>query len=551
MLTGQEEITSFSVDINTRQDATLEVVETITVIANGDQIKRGLTRALHRKPLGNDSDLENFEYEVVGVSRDGVTEPFFVRNNGGLATIYTGQEDVFLQPGTYTYVIRYRAFNQVYGLDKIDEIRWPLGGGASGSLPIRDADITIRFDRDISIQRSACYTGSFGSTAEDCEFSQDGNIVTFVATQPLPAGQGMTVATSISAGYFQRPEPPSPVEKRTTLTILILGFALALGYAYTSWRKYGVDPEGPPVKPEYFPPEGYSPASADYLLSGWADPKQVTASLTALAIGGYVEIGEEERKKMFSTYDVFIIRATDKLPTMEAVPPEQLSLYESLLSEGDVELGGEYQKLVEEANKAHSDSLRNQHYAYLKKGHNLRRVIPLAVILGITLSAGLIALIFTGFGHLPMIVAAVAALILLGVYAAVIGQPSLEKVTLKNKLKGLKQYLKLSEKKRNALPNSPEMTKDYYEHILPYAIAMGIENNWADDLSAYLSSGAQQTGVSANSAVAPYLLMGFGSRIGQSYGTSVINPATSAGGGGGGFSGGGGSVGGGGGTGGW
>ena len=549
-LVGQgEEISHFSVDINTRQDATLEVIETITVVAKGDQIKRGITRALHRQPLGNVSDLGDFKYEVVSVSRDGSPEPYFMKKTGGLPTIYIGQEDVFLDPGTYTYEVKYRAFNQVYGLDKIDEIRWPLEG-KSGSLPVRDADITIRFDRDIDIIRSACYTGAYGSTAEDCEFSQDGNIVTFVATKPLQPGEGMTVAASIAAGYFQRPEPPTPLEQNTTLTLLLLGFGIALGYAYSNWRKYGVDPEGPPVKPEYFPPEGYSPATVDYLLMGWSGPRQVAASLTSLAIAGYVEIGEEERKRMFSTYDVFILRPTNKRPTADSVPPEQLALFQSLLGDGEVELGGEFQKRVEEANNAHAASLKDQHDAYLIEGNNLRKVLPLAGILGLVLLGGGVALLTTGFGALPMVIASVASLILLGVYAALIKQPSLAKVTLTNKFKGLKEYLKLSEKKRKALPNAPEMTEAYFQQVLPYAIALGIDNDWAEDLADYLAASGQQHRDGHHMVHAPYMLAGFGSRFGSSYGTSAVNPASSAGGGGG-FSGGGGSVGGGGGTGGW
>ncbi|MEM6770706.1 MAG: DUF2207 domain-containing protein, partial [Bacteroidota bacterium] len=314
-----EAITKFSVNITPRQDATLEVTETITVIATGDLIKRGITRELDRQPLGDDVELTDFDYEVVDVTRDGVTEPFFVENSNRMSTIYIGDKDVFLEPGEYTYVVKYRAFEQVYPLDRIDEIRWSLGG-ASGRLPIQDADITVRFDRDIDIFYSACYTGLTGSRAEDCELSQDGNVVTFVTTKPLRPGEAMTVGTSIAVGYFQRPEPPTPVEKNTTLAILLLGFGLAFGYAYSSWRKYGVDPEGPPVKHEYYPPEGISPASVDYLLNGWASAKQVTASLTDLAVKGYVLIGEEERKQLFSTYDVFTIAKTDLVPSEADVP---------------------------------------------------------------------------------------------------------------------------------------------------------------------------------------------------------------------------------------
>lgn len=260
---------------------------------------------------------------------------------------------------------------------------------------------------------------------------------------------------------------------------------------------------------------------------------------------------------MFSTYDVFILEATEKMPSAEEVPAEQLVLYQNLLAEGPVELGGEFQEKVEKANKLHDESLADQHADFVKEGRNYDKILPLAAILGMMLVAGGVALYLTGYGGLALLIGIGLAAFLLTGYAALIAQPSLAKVTLKNKFKGLKQYLDLSEKKRKVLPNAPEMTPEYFQQLLPYAIALGIENDWADDLTDYLAASGQQQNrpssqlrVSSNLHLTPFMLSGFGARFGQSYGTSAVNPASS-GGSGGGFSGGGGSVGGGGGTGGW
>ena len=87
---ASEEITHFSVEIWPRDDASLDVKETLTVVATGDQIKRGITRALHKKPLGTDSELAPFSYEVESVTRNGSPEPWFVKNRKGLPTIYIG-----------------------------------------------------------------------------------------------------------------------------------------------------------------------------------------------------------------------------------------------------------------------------------------------------------------------------------------------------------------------------------------------------------------------------------------------------------------------------
>lgn len=545
-----EEITHLSVDIRPKQDASLDVTETITVIATGEQIKRGITRTLHREPLGKDTDLEDFTYEIIAATRDGSPEPWVLKQRKGLPTLYLGDKDVRLNPGTYTYVVKYRAFDQVYALDRIDEIRWPLEG-RSGRLPVREADVTFRFDRDIDIIQSACYTGTFGATATDCEYSQDGHEVTFVATAPLEPGEGMTVAASIAAGYFQRPVPPTPTEKNATLTFLVLGFALAFGYAFTSWQRYGVDPKGPPVRPEYFPPEGLSPAAAAYLLQRWPTARQVTASLTDMAVSGYLTISEEKQEKRWQTYSTFIISPTDQVPDSEQLPPEQSALYHTLLAEGAITLGESHHKKVARANSAHGKALGEAHNAYLKEGNNLQKMLPLAGILLLTFVAAGVALAKTGFGVTALVVAAILAVLLLLSYGILIAKPGLEKVTMRNYLKGLKQYLELSEKERKALPNAPEMTPTYFQQLLPYAIAFGVENDWAEVLSAYFqagSRGSERSNFAPAFPHTPYLLTGFSQRINQSYSTSAAVPNS---GGGGGFSGGGGAVGGGGGTGGW
>jgi len=523
-----EEISHFSVEIWPRDDASLDVKETLTVVATGDQIKRGITRALHVKPLGTDSELAPFSYEVESVSRDGNTEPY-----------------------TYTYEVRYRAVNQVYAVGATDEIRWPLEG-SSGSLPVREADITIRFDRAIDIIQSACYTGSFGSTAEDCEFSQDGNVVTFVATRPLRPGEGMTVSASIAQGYFSRPvppPPPTPFERRAVLYVMVIGLSLAAAYAYSLWSKYGVDPKAPAVDYVYQPPAGLSAAAVSYLSSAAGQQQQVTASLTALAIGGFIDIREEKTEGFFGDSEYFVVALTSRQPGPGELPVEQRALYDGIAAEGGLTLDGKYNKAVEELTQTHQKSLTAEHKAVAKDGTQFTGLLPLAGIVAATIGLGVYFLATTGIGAAALIVGIVLAVTLLIVYAILIQQPSLEKVTLLSRIKAFRKYLKLSEKKRTTLPNAPAMSEEYFRSVLPYAIAMGIENNWAADLAGDWAASGARTDNDGSLMMAPYMVAGFGSRFGSSYSSTAVNPASSASGGG--FSGGGGSVGGGGGTGGW
>jgi uncharacterized membrane protein len=134
-----------------------------------------------------------------------------------------------------------------------------------------------------------------------------------------------------------------------------------------------------------------------------------------------------------------------------------------------------------------------------------------------------------------------------GLFVWLIRLPTLEKVTLRAKIKGLNDYLKLSEKKRKQLSDAPEMNQEHFQALLPYAIALGRENNWAADLSAdWADSSQRQT-----ERHMPWLIAGFGTSMGTAYSGTAHHASSAGGGGGTSFSGGGGAVGGGGGTGGW
>jgi len=71
---ASEHIVSFHSDIEVRADATMEVVETIKVVANGNRIKRGIYRDFptqYKDRFGNDVRVQ---FKVIGVERDGKHE---------------------------------------------------------------------------------------------------------------------------------------------------------------------------------------------------------------------------------------------------------------------------------------------------------------------------------------------------------------------------------------------------------------------------------------------------------------------------------------------
>ncbi len=550
-----ERFNDFQSTIQLNNDGEVEVTERIRVTADGKKVKRGITRPLRRKKIGNDGERGPVDYKIISATRDGATEAFHTKNASGFRTVYLGRKNKKLDPGTYSYELSYTSANQIYFTESTNEIRWTVFS-SDLRLPVDAASIMLDLPSGLDVLTTACYTGTQGSNNQSrCDVVRNGSVLTFSLNRPLAAGEGLTIAAAFPTGSFYQapppppPPPPSPLQQNGSLWFSLLGILTALAYGYTNWKKFGVDPPSPEVVHQPRPPRGLSPASISYLNTGYPVQTQLTASLTALAVKGYIKIDEEKHSGFLSSSEIFILRPQEKQIT-DDLPAEQAILYAQLRDAGDIELDGQFDERLQTATVAHADSLKEQHHEYLSQGANGWKVLPFFLIMLATVVAGAI---FVSYADKIGIAAFVVAILLLtvgsGVFAWLIRQPSADKIALWAEIKGMKKYLNLKEEKRRAVPNAPKMTEDYFQSILPYAIALGIENNWAADLASDVANTLQHN-ENNSPHMAPYLMTGFSGRMNTAY-QSAASPPSSSGGGGGFSSGGGGVSGGGGGSGGW
>jgi uncharacterized membrane protein len=136
-----------------------------------------------------------------------------------------------------------------------------------------------------------------------------------------------------------------------------------------------------------------------------------------------------------------------------------------------------------------------------------------------------------------------------------ISAPTVEGRKVLDHIAGFKQYLSITEGERLDRMTPPKDTPEIFEKYLPYAIALGVENHWADRFAPVLAAAAAQ----GHAGFAWYAGSnspwsnpdGFVGSVGSSLASRVSSastaPGSSSGSGGGGFSGGGGGGGGGGG----
>ena len=123
-------------------------------------------------------------------------------------------------------------------------------------------------------------------------------------------------------------------------------------------------------------------------------------------------------------------------------------------------------------------------------------------------------------------------------------------------LEGFELYLGVAEQDDLNIAHPPELTPALFERYLPFAIALGVANEWAEQFAAVLSKmdRAERAAYSPrwyHGDFQPHRLSHFVDDVGSGFSTAIASAATppgsSSGSGGGGFSGGGGGGGGGGG----
>jgi hypothetical protein len=289
---GPERILDFDAKIAVAADGSADVVETITVVARGDQIRRGIFRDI---VVAVDSGLgrSTASLDVEGVTRDGEDEPYSVEREGDTRRIRIGSGDVFLDDGVHVYEIRYRFSDAVDFFPDYDELYWNVTG-PNWAFPIERVRAEVRLPPGATVLQSRAYTGSFGSGGEAATTTRPspGTII-FETNEPLAAYEGLTIGVGWPKGFVREPTATEKfLAQAWPAFVAGGGLFLVLGYFLWAWLRVGIDPPAGPIIPIYTP--SLPPAAMRFLEKRRADGTGLAAALLDLAVKGHLTIAEAE-----------------------------------------------------------------------------------------------------------------------------------------------------------------------------------------------------------------------------------------------------------------
>src|SRR5665647_19484 len=199
-----ERILNFKSFVKVHPDASMTVTEDITVQATGQEIKRGIIRdfpTTYRDRLGNTVTVG---FKLEEVLRNGQAEAYHTERAANGIKIYIGSKDVYLQPGSYTYTIRYRVDRELGFFKDFDELYWNVTGNG-WTFTINGAEAIIELPPGAKILNHAAYTGYQGDRGRDFTVHTGDHTIAFQTTRKLEPNEGLTVAVSWPKGVVHEP----------------------------------------------------------------------------------------------------------------------------------------------------------------------------------------------------------------------------------------------------------------------------------------------------------------------------------------------------------
>ncbi len=465
------EIQDFDVDILVYRDGAIRVEERLALRFAGSF--NGIVRSIpvqYLGPLGTTSRLRLKLQEVTDeAGRPLKVEPSEREGYRHFKIWIPGAVDT-----RRTVVLRYRVDNAIRSFPDHDELYWNATG-TEWPVVIKRASSVVHLPEEATGGlKAVAYTGPFGARGTDYTLEILGNTATFTSTRPFGYREGLTIVVGWPKGITTSPSWLAKAWWGLTDNPFFLLPFFVFALMGLLWYTGGRDPKpGRSVMPLYEPPDGLKPAEVGTLADYTMDFRDLSATLVDLAVKGYLKIEEMEGGYAFR-------RLKDPGTGGELRP------YERTLLEGIFGEHGDYVPLdlLENRFYHHLPKLKEEIYQELKgrryfvsRPDRVKRFYQ--TIAWLLLVIGFVPVIgyASARGGSPFLAGGilfVSAGIILA-FARIMPARTKAGVEAYVKVLGLQEYLSRAERDRMRLIRDPSS----FEKLLPYAMALGVEQNWA------------------------------------------------------------------------
>jgi uncharacterized membrane protein YgcG len=458
-----EEILQFDGIVQVNPDGTIQATETI-VYDFGPEQRHGIFRTIPFVKTNQEEKLFQMRFDVLSVTNEqGTAYQFKELKEDKRVLIQIGDPDSTIT-GINTYKITYIVRGALTYFDQYDELYWNATG-TDWEVPIRNVTYVINLPKDVLMDEveGICYTGVTGSTEQNCMVEKTNHGVLF-QTGKLDSGEGLTVAVRFPKGLVAVLEPEEYKEFFKTILgkIVLAGIILVAVFWYLlyplwlplKWWIYGRDPDvGKAARAWYNPPQTsagrvFSPAETGTIIDEKVDTREIVAMMVDLARRGYLHIIEKGENH-------FLLK--------KVKDPADLDEIEKDFIEGIFNTSDEVD-LKKKKMHTHVEHIKSQIYDRLtKEGYFPENPEKIRLFYGGMIGAAAITF------NIPLLISAI-------VFGLNVVRKTKEGAQAANKARAMKSFL-TSQERQLQFQAEKQL---FFEKLLPFAIAFGVEKKWAD-----------------------------------------------------------------------
>jgi uncharacterized membrane protein YgcG len=381
---------------------------------------------------------------------------------------------------TRTVEIDYTVRNGTRFFEDHDEFYWNVTGN-DWPVPIDHATAVVSFPGSAAGSlRAQAFTGVYGSAERGATTAVKGSDVSVETNNPLPMRGGLTVDVYIPKGILKEP---------STFTrwlwflgsnpIVFLPF-WTLAVMFTLWWYKGRDPDpGISVAPMYEPPPDMSPAEAGTLLDDAVHPRDITCTLVDLAVRGFVKIEEVDDKGLVFHHKDYVFHLLKPMAQWTSLAPHERVMLTNVFGEADQtrlsSLKNRFYTAIPVIKQDVMAALKNKGM-YLVDPDSANGYSFVAILFIVAPFLMLQFLwnmsVFSSFGLL--IGAGLLSALIWWLFARQMTAKTLKGGRTRVAILGFQEFMNRVDADR-----LKRMPPDTFEKFLPYAMALGVEHQWA------------------------------------------------------------------------
>lgn len=202
---AREHIPYMLASFNILPTGLIQVQEDITVVANGQKLKHGVTKIIPKFSTSRANVRKKLDIQLQSVTVNGKEIPYMLEEIGDKIYVKPRQE-YDLKPGVYTYSFKYLLDRKLWYYDDFAEFYTDVAG-SYWNLVITSANAIVSIPDGKNFLTQNLMVGAPGrlSHRRAVITSLDQNALGFSSTTPLLPGEGMHVLVSLDKNTFIEP----------------------------------------------------------------------------------------------------------------------------------------------------------------------------------------------------------------------------------------------------------------------------------------------------------------------------------------------------------